>query len=125
MAGWHVLVLPLTSGEDSCPVFYLAVSRKSFFSLWCCRECLRDDIIPYAIKWFTGEAQMEDSDEEDGDEDEDEDEDDEVCFRLADNLRIKNTLATTDHAFQVAVKAWRALCGYHQRSLAILSTFKS
>lgn len=48
------------------------------------RECLRDDIIPHAIKWFTGEAQMEDSDEdEDDDEDEeDDDEDDEVCFTL-------------------------------------------
>ena len=42
-----------------------------------CRELLRDDIIPYAIKWFTGEAQMEDSDEEE-DLDEDDDEDDEV-----------------------------------------------
>lgn len=61
---------------------------------------------------------MEDSDEEDGDEDEDEDEDDEVCFRLADNLRTKNTLATTDYVFQVAVKAWRALCGYHHSTLA-------
>ena len=45
----------------------------------CGRELLRDDIIPYAIKWFTGEAQMEDS-EEDDDEDEEDDEDDEVCF---------------------------------------------
>jgi len=42
-----------------------------------CRELLRDDIIPYAIKWFTGEAQMEDSDEEE-DLDEEDDEDDEV-----------------------------------------------
>lgn len=45
----------------------------------CNRELLKDDIIPYAIKWFTGEAQ--DSDDEDDDEDdEDDDEDDEVCF---------------------------------------------
>jgi len=42
-----------------------------------CRELLRDDIIPYAIKWFTGEAQMEDSDDEE-DEDAEDDEDDEV-----------------------------------------------
>lgn len=39
---------------------------------------LKDDIIPYAIKWFTGEAQMEDSDEEYDDED---DEDDEGAVR--------------------------------------------
>ncbi|KAA6417501.1 MAG: hypothetical protein FRX49_12527 [Trebouxia sp. A1-2] len=39
-------------------------------------ELLRDDIIPYAIKWFTGEAQMEDSDEEDLDEEDDEDDED-------------------------------------------------
>lgn len=53
------------------------------FSLWCFRECLRDDIIPYAIKWFTGEAQMEDSDEDDDeDEDDDDDEDNEVCLFL-------------------------------------------
>lgn len=47
-------------------------------------ELLRDDIIPYAIKWYTGEAQMEDSDEEDEDydEDEDEDEDDEDVARM-------------------------------------------
>lgn len=50
---------------------------------WFFRECLRDDIIPHAIKWFTGEAQMEDSDEDEDDEDEeDDDEDDEVCFIL-------------------------------------------
>lgn len=50
-------------------------------------ECLRDDIIPHAIKWFTGEAQMEDSDEdEDDDEDEeDDDEDDEGVARLVQN----------------------------------------
>ena len=40
--------------------------------IWCCREVLKDDIIPYAVKWFTGEAQMEDSDEEDFELDEDE-----------------------------------------------------
>lgn len=53
-------------------------------SLFGDRELLRDDIIPYAIKWYTGEAQMEDSDEEDEDydEDEDEDEDDEVAYVL-------------------------------------------
>lgn len=45
-----------------------------------CRELLRDDIIPYAIKWFTGEAQMEDSDEDDDEDDEDDDEGDEVIF---------------------------------------------
>ena len=39
-----------------------------------CREVLKDDVIPYAIKWFTGEAQMEDSDEEYGDEDEEDEE---------------------------------------------------
>lgn len=44
-------------------------------------ELLRDDIIPYAIKWFTGEAQMEDSDEEE-DLDEDDDEDDEDIAQL-------------------------------------------
>lgn len=39
-----------------------------------CREVMKDDVIPYAIKWFTGEAQMEDSDEEYGDEDEEDEE---------------------------------------------------
>lgn len=38
---------------------------------------MKDDIIPYAVKWFTGEAA--DSDEEDDDdEDEEDDEGDEV-----------------------------------------------
>lgn len=48
-------------------------------------ELLRDDIIPYAIKWFTGEAQMEDSDEEDEDDDEDDDEDEEDIVQLVQN----------------------------------------
>ena len=48
-----------------------------------CREVLRDDVIPYAIKWFTGEAQADDSEDEDDEDDEDDegDEDDEVTIK--------------------------------------------
>ena len=41
---------------------------------------MKDDIIPYAIKWFTGEA-AESVEEENDDEDEEYDEDDEVMLR--------------------------------------------
>ena len=44
------------------------------------RELLKDDIIPYAIKWFTGEA-AESDEEDDDDEDEEYDEDDEVMLQ--------------------------------------------
>ena len=46
---------------------------------------MKDEIIPYAIKWFTGEAQAEDSDEEEDDESEglDEEADDEVMHCAA------------------------------------------
>ena len=55
--------------------------------MWRDRELLRDDIIPYAIKWFTGEAQMEDSDEEDDEDDDEDDEDDVVfCLKLASDV---------------------------------------
>lgn len=60
----------LPTGHDLGPfvqLFFMFPQRVSS-----CREVLRDDIIPYAVKWFTGEAQMEDSDEEDFELDEDE-----------------------------------------------------
>merc|ERR1740121_1329648 len=42
-------------------------------------EALRDQIIPFAVRWYTGEAcpDMEDDDDEDEEEEDDEDEDDE------------------------------------------------
>ena len=45
-----------------------------------CREVLKEQVIPYAIKWFTGEAQVEDSDEDY--EDEDDEDDDEVTPQI-------------------------------------------
>ena len=40
---------------------------------------LRDELIPYAVNWFTGEANMDDDDDEDDEEDdEEEDADEEV-----------------------------------------------
>ena len=41
---------------------------------------MKDDIIPYAVKWFTGEA-AEGGEEDDDEEDEEYDEDDEVTLR--------------------------------------------
>lgn len=39
-------------------------------------ESLREDIIPHAVNWFTGEAAQEESEDEDDYDDDDEDEDD-------------------------------------------------
>lgn len=62
-------------------------------------EVLKDDIIPYAIKWFTGEAQMEDSDEEYDDEDDEDEEgaedDDEEEEEQAPVRQVKAAKKTT------------------------------
>ena len=45
------------------------------------REVIRDELIPKAISWYTGEAGDEDDEDEDEDEDDsDGDDGDEVCF---------------------------------------------
>merc|ERR1712228_582650 len=36
---------------------------------------LRDQIIPFGVRWYTGEAAPEDDDDEDGDDDDDDDDD--------------------------------------------------
>ena len=38
-------------------------------------EALREDIVPHAVKWFTGQALLEMEDEEDDDDDDDDDDD--------------------------------------------------
>ena len=56
-------------------------------STFMCRETIRDQLIPNAVSWYTGEAEdneEEDDDEEEEDDDEDgEDDDDEVSTGLA------------------------------------------
>ena len=38
---------------------------------------LRDNIIPFAVRWYTGEAAPEEDDDDEGDEEEDDDDEDE------------------------------------------------
>ena len=43
------------------------------------REVIRDELIPNAVSWYTGDAVEDDEDDdEDDDDDDDEDDDDEV-----------------------------------------------
>ena len=49
-----------------------------------CRETIRDQLIPNAVSWYTGEAEdNEEEDDEDDDEEDGEDDDDEVSSGLA------------------------------------------
>lgn len=58
---------------ESCPL--LLIDHRSL------REVIRDELIPKAISWYTGEAGDDDEDDEDEDDsDGDDDDDDEVCF---------------------------------------------
>ena len=43
------------------------------------REVIRDELIPKAISWYTGEA-GDDEDEDEDEDDSDGDDDDEVCL---------------------------------------------
>jgi len=42
-----------------------------------CGDAIQKNVIPFAVRWYTGEANPEDSDEEEEDEEEDDDDDDE------------------------------------------------
>merc|ERR1711896_50291 len=39
-------------------------------------EGLKNDLIPFAVRWYTGEARPDDLDDDDDDDDDDEDDDD-------------------------------------------------
>ena len=53
-------------------------SKPAHNTLLCCRELIKDQLIPRAVAWYTGAAVQELADEdEDEDEDDDEDDDDE------------------------------------------------
>jgi hypothetical protein len=65
----------LSSGNTHCTACPAQSSRRR---CRCCRETIREKLIPHAVSWYTGEAieQEEFGDEDDDEDDEEDDEDD-------------------------------------------------